>query len=286
MISPTPLAALIQETTHWVHNLDPIAVHIYGNIAIRWYGIAYVLGFVVALWLLRIYYRKGISPLTPEQQSSFMFYMILGVLIGGRVGHTLLYSLDSFLHDPLTLFKVWEGGMASHGGFVGVIVAVWLFGRRHNISFFRLGDIVVSLTPPGLFLGRMANFINGELWGKVTDVSWAVIFPASARPGTPLEMIPPRHPSQLYEAALEGLLLLVYTQWRIWRTDVTGKPGSLGGEFLVGYALVRIFGEQFREPDAALIFGMSRGIFYSIFLVAMGIALIWYARRKSSETSA
>jgi phosphatidylglycerol:prolipoprotein diacylglycerol transferase len=169
--------------------------------------------------------------------------------------------------------------MASHGGFIGVLVACWWVTKKLNLSFLQLGDLLCPLVPPGILLGRIANFINGELWGKVTQVPWAVIFPQSALPGTPVEQIAPRHPSQLYEAGLEGALLLVYSQWRLWKTDVLASPGRLTGEFLAIYAVVRIFGEQFREPDAPLIMDLSRGSFYSIFLLIAGAFLIYRSRK-------
>jgi phosphatidylglycerol:prolipoprotein diacylglycerol transferase len=165
--------------------------------------------------------------------------------------------------------------MASHGGFVGVMVAMGWFARKHRVPFFHVSDLVVTTAPLGLFFGRIANFINGELYGKSASVSWAVIFPQSERPNTPLHLIIPRHPSQLYEAALEGLLLFVFMQWRLWRSDLLRtQPGRISGEFLVAYAIVRMVGEAFREPDAGLILGVSRGTFYSVFLIGAGLVLI------------
>jgi phosphatidylglycerol:prolipoprotein diacylglycerol transferase len=168
---------------------------------------------------------------------------------------------------------VWEGGMASHGGMIGVILATGWFARRNGIPMLHLWDLVATTAPAGLFFGRIANFINGELWGKPSTVPWAVIFPRSASPDQP-DLLVPRHPSQLYEAALEGVLLFAYMQWRFWRSDTAReRPGRLAGEFLIVYALVRIAGEAFREPDATLILGMSRGTFYSIFMIAFGLVL-------------
>jgi phosphatidylglycerol:prolipoprotein diacylglycerol transferase len=169
--------------------------------------------------------------------------------------------------------------MASHGGFIGVALAVWWFARRSGIPFLHLADLQASAVSAGILLGRIANFINGELWGKISTVSWAVIFPKSAPDGTPVAMIPPRHPSQLYEVALEGALLLAFMQWRVWKTNVLRtQPGRLCGEYMVSYAAVRIFCEIFREPDAgvSLILGLSRGTFYSLFLAVVGGALIVY----------
>lgn len=266
--------------SHWVHDLSPFLLQFTDTIGIRYYGLAYVLGFVVAGWLLHRYAVAGRSRLPAAQIVDFMMAIIIGVLAGGRLGFFLLYQPQVLLSDPLALLRVWDGGMASHGGFAGVVVALWWYGRRQQIPFLHLGDLVATTAPAGLLFGRLANFINGELWGKISTVPWAVIFPASAPPGTPPILIEPRHPSQLYEAALEGLLLLVVMQLRIWRSDVAARhPGRLAGEFLLLYALVRAIGEMFREPDAGLILGLSRGTFYSVFLVVAGLWL-WLRRAE------
>jgi phosphatidylglycerol:prolipoprotein diacylglycerol transferase len=263
----------------WVDRLSPFLVHFTGNFGIRYYGLGYVLGFLSAAGLLHAYARAGRSRLPSAKIADFMFAAIMGVVLGGRIGYYVLYDgWRSFGSDPLAILRVWDGGMSSHGGMIGVVAALAWFARAEKLPFLHLGDLVVSAAPPGLFFVRIANFINGELWGKITDVPWAVIFPRSMPEGTPVELIPPRHPSQLYEAALEGALLFALMQWRFWRTDVVrARPGRLAGEFLVAYACVRIAGEVFREPDAALILGMSRGTFYSLFLIAFGIFL-WLRR--------
>ncbi len=255
----------------WVDDLPPFLGPHWGNFGIRYYGLSYVLGFLTGAWLLVRYARAGRSLLPANKVSDFMVALVLGVMVGGRLGSFILYHPEQLRQDPLAFFRVWEGGMASHGGFLGVMVAVLWFSRTAKIPFLHLADLVTTVGPAGLFFGRIANFINGELWGKPTQVPWAVYFPKSPPP------LFPRHPSQLYEAALEGALLLAYMQWRFWRSDVARKsPGRLSGEFLVGYALVRIFCELFREPDVGvpLIFGLSRGTFYSIFLIAGGLVLI------------
>ncbi len=259
----------------WVHHFSPFLGPHWGNIGIRYYGLAYVMGFLAAAALLIRYARAGRSQVPAAKVGDLMVAIVFGVMIGGRLGSFLLYHPDQLVRDPLSFFRVWEGGMASHGGFIGVAVALAWFARSEKIPFLHLSDLVVSVAPAGLFFGRIANFINGELWGKPTRVAWAVIFPNSADPGTPLHLMLPRHPSQLYEAALEGLVLLGFMQWRFWRSDVVrAQPGRLAGEFLLGYAVVRAIGETFREPDASLILGLSRGTFYSVFLVAAGLALI------------
>jgi phosphatidylglycerol:prolipoprotein diacylglycerol transferase len=262
---------------YWVHHWSPFLGPHWGNLGLRYYGLAYVLGFLAAAWLLRRYARAGRSQLPADRIADLVFALVIGVMLGGRLGSFLLYHPEQLRDDPLSFFRVWEGGMASHGGFAGVLLALAWFSRSTKIRLLHLGDLIASVAPAGLFFGRIANFINGELWGKPTRVAWAVIFPKSAEPGTPLHLILPRHPSQLYEAALEGALLFAFMQWRFWRSDaVLRRPGRLSGEFLLAYAVARAIGEVFREPDAdvSLIFGLSRGTFYSLFLVAGGLWLI------------
>lgn len=260
---------------YWTHDLSPFLIRFSEGFGIRWYGVAYLLGFVVGAWLLRRYAQAGRSKLPAAMVMDFMTALVIGVMVGGRLGYFVFYQPAALFHDPLALLRVWEGGMASHGGFIGVIAALAWFARKHRIPFLHLGDLVAASSAAGLLFGRIANFINGELWGKPTDMPWAVIFPDS-----PLPLVP-RHPSQLYEAALEGALLLAFAQWRFWRTSIITKyPGALAGEFLTAYGLVRILGELFREPDATLIIGLSRGTFYSVFTIAAGLALIILARRR------
>jgi phosphatidylglycerol:prolipoprotein diacylglycerol transferase len=271
---------------YWVHDLSPFLIRFSENFGIRYYGLAYLAGFAVAAWLLYRYWRAGRSEVGPGAISDLMTYVVIGVLVGGRLGYFLLYQTGSFASDPLMLLRVWEGGMASHGGFVGVLLALAWWSRQRRVPFLRVGDLIVTVAPAGLLFGRIANFINGELYGKVTTVAWAVIFPQSAPPGTPIAEIAPRHASQLYQAALEGALLLALVQWRFWRTDVAkNQPGRLSGEFFIAYAVVRAIGELFREPDASLLFGLSRGTFYSIFLVAAGAWLIAQSRPNRSAAS-
>lgn len=270
LFSALPLA-------YWTHHFSPFLIRFTDNFGIRYYGLSYLLGFAVATWLLYRYAQTGRSQLPAEKVPDLIIAVILGVMLGGRLGSFLLYHPEQLIDDPLSFFRVWEGGMASHGGMIGVTVALVWYARRQHIPFLHLADLIVSAAPAGLLFGRIANFINGELWGKPTRVPWAVIFPASPPP------LLPRHPSQLYEAALEGVLLLVFMQARFWRSDVVAKnPGQLSGEFLLAYAAVRAFGEMFREPDAGLILGLSRGTFYSLFLVIAGVALIVQARRRAA----
>ncbi|MEN9841790.1 MAG: hypothetical protein RL376_1590 [Verrucomicrobiota bacterium] len=265
---------------YWVHDLSPFLIQFNETLGIRYYGLAYLAGFAAAWWLLCRYGRRGLTQLTSNQVADLMTALIIGVLVGGRLGYFLFYQPGELLRDPLILLRVWEGGMASHGGFIGVAVALAWCARDFRLPWAHLCDLVASVAPAGIFFGRVANFINGELWGRTTRVSWAVIFPESARPGTPALMIEPRHPSQLYAAALEGLLLLGLAQWLIWKTPwLRNKPGHVTGVFLIAYAVVRAFGELFREPDASLLFGLTRGTFYSIFLVLGGLALLLRSSR-------
>lgn len=270
------------DTVYWVHDLDPVIIRFTEHLAIRWYGLAYIAGFLVAMGLLSLYRRRGRSPLSASDQELFLFAMIIGVMVGGRLGFFIFYEADKLLQNPLIVLYLWEGGMASHGGFVGVLLAGLYVARRLKVSGWELGDLIVSVTPPGLFFGRIANFINGELWGKVTAVPWAVIFPESGPRGMPVEWIDPRHPSQLYQAMLEGLLLFAYVQARFWLRRAgsrSAQPGHLTGEFLIAYSLMRWVGEWFREPDAPLVMGISRGSFLSIFTCIAGIGVLVWVRR-------
>ena len=276
---------MIQENQYWVHDLSPLLFRFPDNPlgvdGIRYYGLSYLIGFLGAWMLLKLYDSKGKFTIDADARSTLMTGIIIGVLAGGRIGYMLLYDLEAFLANPLLVFRVDQGGMASHGGFVGVLLALIWYARKQKCGFLELGDVVVTLAPLGLMMGRIANFINGELWGRVTTVSWAVIFPDSPKNyNVPLQkyVAEPRHPSQLYEAFLEGGLMLVYVQWRFWCTRPSA--GQFSGEFLVGYGIVRILGEMFREPDADLILGLSRGQFYSIFMILAGALTIWTVRRR------
>ncbi|MDR2983164.1 MAG: prolipoprotein diacylglyceryl transferase [Puniceicoccales bacterium] len=274
---------------YWVHDLNPMMIRFpegWPIEGIHWYGMAYVMGFIVAGVLLHVYYKRGKSPLNPDQQSALMIVSVLGVLVGGRIGYILGYMLSKnpniLIENPLIIFQVNKGGMASHGGMIGVWIALGWYAWKYKIRFWKLMDITVSLAPAGVLFGRIANFINGELWGKETSVPWAVIFKTHDSFGQTLYLLP-RHPSQIYAAAMEGLLLLVWTQWRFWKCKL--PEGQLVGEAMVGYAIVRIIGEIFREPDEgiSLILGLSRGQFYSVFLALIGIGVIWWARQAAKK---
>ena len=264
--------------SHYVVDFDPFAIRFPDGFflaGVRWYGLAYLAGFIIALLLFNLYSSKGRSPLSKDDNSTLITYLLFGVILGGRLGYMLFYDFPNFIANPLTAFQIWKGGMASHGGFIGVLVAMIFFARSKKVGFWTVSDIVVISATPGIFLGRLANFVNGELWGKVSDVYWAMIFPHSAPVGTPIEQIVARHPSQLYEAFAEGLFIFAVLQYQFWKR----KPasGTISGEFLAIYGIVRIFCEMFREPDVgiSLIMGMSRGTFYSIFAIAAGLAIMF-----------
>jgi phosphatidylglycerol:prolipoprotein diacylglycerol transferase len=253
---------------YWVDRLDPFIFRFAGSFGLRWYGVSYAMGFVVGGWLLYTYPKSGRSRVPAAKVTDFLFALILGVVLGGRLGYYILYDgWLSFPRDPFAILRIWDGGMSFHGGLVGVVLAIMWYARTEKLPLPHLLDLAASVAPAGLFFGRIANFINGELWGKPATVPWAVIFPKA-----PDAL--PRHPSQIYEALLEGLVLFAFVQLRFWRSDVVrGRPGRLAGEFLILYGVFRILGETFREPDASLILGLSRGTAYSTLMVAAGLFL-------------
>ena len=278
----------LSASNYWIHDLSPFLWKFPGDFAnwgpggIRWYGISYLLGFISAYFLLALYFRQNKSPYDQEQIINLITFQVIGVLIGGRIGYLLLYQGDKFLEDPLSLVRVWEGGMASHGGFIGVFIATLWYAKKSGQSVKPIGDLIVSVVPPGLFFGRIANFINGELWGKTTEISWGVLFPKAPD----FAMSVARHPSQIYAAIAEGLIPFLYVQLRFWKSSIIQKyPGHLAGEFLILYAIARIFNEIFREPDASLLMGISRGQFYSIFLILAGIIVVLWSRDRVNSLS-
>ena len=264
---------------------DPVAISL-GPIAIRWYALAYiggiVLGWIYARSLLKNEKLwRGPAPITVTQLDDFILWVTLGIIVGGRSGYVLFYNLPFFMQNPSAIFKLWEGGMSFHGGFMGCVVAVMWFARKNGVPILSLGDITTAVGPIGLFLGRLANFINSELWGRVTDdsVPWAVIFPN----GGPL----PRHPSQLYEAFLEGIVLFTVLTVMI-RMGALKRPGLILGSFILIYALARITGEMFREPDPQLGFlwrGLTMGMLLSLPMIVAGIILIVQAWRRKGTAA-
>lgn len=265
----------------YVHNIDPFLVRFPANWpidGIRWYGVCYLISFVLSYFLLNFYSKAKKSCLTFEDNASFLTYAVLGVILGGRVGYMFLYDFTNLVSNPISIFQIWNGGMSSHGGFVGVALAVFMFCRAKNIKFLNLTDIVVTIAPLGLFIGRIGNFINCELWGRVTDVWFGVIFDKNV-----YYLAIPRHPSQIYEGVLEGLLIFVYMQLRFWRSSASESSGRLTGEFCILYSFARIFCEQFREPDASLIFNLTRGQFYSIFLILVGVVILFVSSKRKNS---
>ena len=252
---------------------DPVIVQI-GPFGIRWYALAYIAGLVLGWRLLRYMVRQAPAVATPLQADDFLTWATLGVVLGGRLGYVLFYNSAYYVAHPIEALYLWHGGMSFHGGAIGVTLAIWLFCRIREIPFLAFADIICAAVPIGLFFGRIANFINSELFGRVTDVPWAVVFPD----GGPL----PRHPSQLYEALCEGLLLFLLLLIAE-RSGIRRHPGMLSGFFLAGYAVARMSGELFRQPDAQigfLIFGTTMGQLLSIPLLLAGIALIVWARGR------
>ena len=259
-------------------NFDPVLIQL-GPFAIRWYALAYIAGILLGWLYARAIIRTerfwgGPGPMTATDFDDFIVWVTLGIILGGRIGYVLFYNPEYFAAHPLESFELWKGGMSFHGGFTGCVLAVALFAKSRGIPVLSLGDVTCAVGPIGLCLGRLANFVNGELWGRPADVSWAMVFPS----GGAL----PRHPSQLYEATLEGLGLLLLLAICI-RAGALKRPGLTIGIFAVGYALARSFCELFREPDAQLGFlwgGLTMGMLLSLPLLLFGIALIVIALKR------
>jgi len=287
----------------WLHRLDPIALQfpeftVFGatlHPAVHWYGIMYLLAFATAWWLGRMRIRAGRLPGVGDAAfGDLMFYGMLGVILGGRLGYILFYDLPVYLHDPLQALKIWEGGMSFHGGLVGVCVATWLWARRQKLHFFDVGDFIAPLVPPGLFFGRIGNFINGELWGKYTGGDWGVIFPGAEPqlanlPAAQLQALHAsgaldrfaRHPSPLYEAALEGLVMFAV----LWVYSRNPRPRyAVAGLFALMYGVFRFAVEFVRVPDMQLDYlalgWVTMGQLLSLPLIALGLFWLWLSRRS------
>lgn len=252
--------------------IDPIALEL-GPLAVRWYGLMYVIGILGGWWLGRVQARRPWSPVSEVQVDDMVTWIALGVILGGRVGSVLFYNFSAFLGDPLMLFRVWQGGMSFHGGFLGVLLAMLLYGRRIGIGFWRLTDFIAPLIAIGLGAGRVGNFINGELWGKVTDVPWAVVVNGT-----------PRHPTQLYEAALEGVLLLAV----LWTFASRPRPlMAVSGLFGVVYGVSRFAVEFVRLPDAHIGYmawgWLTRGQLLTAPIIIWGLVLLWLAYSRDAQ---
>ena len=273
---------------------DPVLISI-GPLAIRWYALSYIVGFMLFLWLGRRRIAQGNTLFTREMLDDFLTWGILGVIIGGRLGYVLFYKFSTYIDHPLDIFKVWEGGMSFHGGFLGVLAAMWLFSRKHKISFLKTMDFVAPLVPLGLASGRIGNFINGELWGRVTDINafWAMGFPQAhyedveAAAHNPLwaewlqqYAMLPRHPSQLYQFALEGICLFIV----LWIFSKKTRPdGQVASLVLAGYGFFRFLAEFARQPDdylGLLTLGLSMGQWLSVPMIVLGaIGFVWFGKR-------
>ena len=265
---------------------NPVAVSL-GPIVIRWYALAYIVGIVLGWIYARSLIKKerlwgGEAPITLPQLDDFILWVTIGIIVGGRTGYVLFYNLPFFVAHPAEIFELWKGGMSFHGGFLGCVAAVMLFARRNGIPILSLGDITTAVAPIGLFLGRIANFINSELWGRAADPSlpWAMIFPN----GGPL----PRHPSQLYEAGLEGIVLFLVLAVMI-RMGALRRPGLILGSFIAFYGIARIIGEHFREPDPQLGFlwgGLTMGMLLSVPMIIVGAIIIVTSVRRGAKEPA
>ena len=280
-------------TTLWAipfPNIDPVAVHL-GPIAIKWYGLAYLAGLLLG-WL---YIRRLLTepqlwvndtpPFEPAKVDDLLLYITAGVVLGGRLGFVIFYEPSYYLDNPQDIIAVWKGGMAFHGALVGCAIAIWAFARRNDVNGWSAADLCTAAVPIGLFFGRIANFINGELFGRPTTVPWGMVFPEAALHYPEVEPTP-RHPSQLYEAALEGILLFLVLRLLTHRFGALKHPGLISGAFLIGYALARSTGELFRQPHFAHAFNvgpLTAGIAYSIPMLLLGVLVVRYALTRETK---
>ena len=263
-------------------DLDPVIFQI-GPFALRWYALAYVAGIALGWWYgvrlikSQTIWRDGTAPINQTQADDLILWITLGIILGGRLGYVLFYRPDLIWRNPLEVLQIWQGGMSFHGGALGVILAVTVYAKLQKIDLLRLGDLVAPCVPFGLFFGRIANFINGELWGRPTEAPWGVIFPT----GGPF----PRHPSQLYEAVLEGIVLFIILRWATHGAKLLPRPGMVAGLFLTFYSLFRIAVEFVREPDFHMPnfpLDLTMGMILSLPMLAAGLFLIWRARRTAA----
>ena len=261
----------------YVHNLDPVFIDL-GIISIRWYSLAYIIGIILGWWvgkkiILRLKIQQNIN-ISLSKFDDLITYLVISIILGGRVGYILFYNLQFYLENPIEIFKIWQGGMSFHGGLIGVILATYLFCKRNKIQIFATLDVIACVAPIGLFFGRIANFINGELYGKITSIYWGVIFPK-------IDGFT-RHPSQLYEAILEGLLLFIILNKIIMKKNYV--VGTCSYMFLILYGSFRIFAEIFREPDLQIgyLFDiLSMGSFLSILMIVIGIILSYFKKNEN-----
>ena len=266
-----------------IHNFDPVLID-FGLFQIKWYSIAYIMGIILGwAYALKIIkklqnYTENFEPIKKSDFDDLLIYLVLGIILGGRLGYIIFYNLEYYVQNSFEIFKLWQGGMSFHGGLLGVIVAIFIFSKNKNTNFFKYSDIVACVAPIGLFLGRIANFINGELFGKISNLPWAVIFPNGENVA--------RHPSQIYEAILEGLVLFILINFLALKKHLIIKTGYVSSFFLITYSILRIFSENFREPDKHLgyLFNyFSMGTLLSILTLISGFLIIFFIKKNEQN---
>jgi phosphatidylglycerol---prolipoprotein diacylglyceryl transferase len=262
--------------------LDPVALDL-GFFELRWYSLAYLAGIFIGYWYLLKLIKQPGSPMARRHADDLVFYAALGIILGGRIGYVLFYNLSYYLQNPLDILKLWDGGMSFHGGMIGTVLGILYLSRKEKLQWLRVHDYVACCVPFGLFFGRLANFVNHELWGAPANVPWAVRFPEII--DGMLVVGPPRHPTQLYEAILEGVVLFAILAWMFWKTQARYEPGKLVGAFTFFYGLFRFLIEFVREPDAQLVgfaqsTGLHMGQWLSLPMIILGAWLMWTAKSR------
>jgi phosphatidylglycerol---prolipoprotein diacylglyceryl transferase len=262
--------------------LDPVALDL-GFFELRWYSLAYLAGIFIGYWYLLKLIKQPGSPMARRHADDLVFYAALGIILGGRIGYVLFYNLSYYLQNPLDILKLWDGGMSFHGGMIGTVLGILYLSRKEKLQWLRVHDYVACCVPFGLFFGRLANFVNHELWGAPADVPWAVRFPEII--DGMLVVGRPRHPTQLYEAILEGVVLFAILAWMFWKTQARYEPGKLVGAFTFFYGLFRFLIEFVREPDAQLVgfaqsTGLHMGQWLSLPMIILGAWLMWTAKSR------
>ena len=277
-------AATTDNAIAWTDlHLSPVALDL-GFFELRWYSLAYLAGIFIGYWYLLKLLKQPGAPMARRHADDLVFYAALGIILGGRLGYVLFYNLSYYLQNPVDILKLWDGGMSFHGGVIGTTLGILYLARKEQLPWLRIHDYVACCVPFGLLFGRLANFVNHELWGAETNVPWAVRFPELASTGDTI-LGPPRHPSQLYEAGLEGLVLFFILWWLFWKTEARYQPGKLVGAFILFYGLFRFLVEFVREPDAQLAgfaaaSGLHMGQWLSVPMILGGLYLMWTAPRR------
>jgi phosphatidylglycerol:prolipoprotein diacylglycerol transferase len=266
--------------------LNPVALDL-GFFELRWYSLAYLAGIFLGYWYLLKLIKEPGAPMARRHADDLVFYAALGIILGGRLGYVLFYNLAYYLQHPLDILKLWDGGMSFHGGLIGTVLGLLYLSRKEKLNWLRVHDYVACCVPFGLFFGRLANFVNHELWGAPATVAWAVRFPEVNQFGQTI-LGPPRHPSQLYEAVLEGVLLFAILWWMFWKTKARYEPGKLVGAFIFFYGIFRFLIEFVREPDAQLVefaraTGLHMGQWLSVPMIAGGAWLMWTAKSRRTR---